>query len=211
MAIPGLRHSPLPAPWPPRGCQGGQAQIVHALSGVVEACEVTQCGHRGDRYDALHAAQGLERFDHGMETPGCDVFVAFLFEPLQTFRVLVDGADLCLEHDVRRRGRTDYFREPPEVGRVPGGWACIASVVPQQKGFQTQLRGLQVLDGIFPCAAQVADGFIFSLGPIDGRKVPGPHQPGSLHGITAVGFHPVPRPLRNHGGGHDPTVVPFFA
>jgi hypothetical protein len=66
MAMPGFCHSPLPAPWPTRGFRGGQAQRVHELSGIVEACEVPQFGHRGDRYGARHAAQGLERFDHGM-------------------------------------------------------------------------------------------------------------------------------------------------
>ena len=65
MALPGLRHSPLPAPWPPRGCRGGQAQRGHAWSGVVEAGAVPPGGHRGDRDDARPAAPGLERCDHG--------------------------------------------------------------------------------------------------------------------------------------------------
>jgi transposase-like protein len=50
-----------------------------------------------------------------------------------------------------------------------------------------------------------------SLGHRDGRQGPGPPQPGSWPGITAVGVHPVPRPVRQHGGGDDPTVIPFCA
>jgi len=66
MAIAGFGKSALPAPWPTGGFRGGQASIGHELSRGVEACEVPQFGHRGDRHGALHAAQGLERFDYGM-------------------------------------------------------------------------------------------------------------------------------------------------
>jgi hypothetical protein len=138
------------------------------------------------------------------------VFIEFLFETLQTFRVLVDGADIFLKDNLLGRGRTDHFREPPEMGRVPGGLACITYVVPQQKSFQPKFRRLQVLDGIFPRAAQVADGFIFYFGHRDGSEVPRAHEPGQLHGITAVGFPAISGLGGNQRGRHDPTVVAFF-
>jgi hypothetical protein len=49
----------------------------------------------------------------------------FRCETLQTCRVLVDGAAIFLKDHLLGRGRTDPFREPPEMGRVPGGLACI--------------------------------------------------------------------------------------
>jgi hypothetical protein len=59
-----------------------------------------------------------------METPGGDVCVKFLFEPLQTFRGLVDGADIFLKDNLLGRGRTDHCREPPEMGYT---WHSIES------------------------------------------------------------------------------------
>ena len=134
----------------------------------------------------------------------------FLCETLQTFRVLVDSADICLQDNVLGRGRTDHVREPPEMGRVPGGLTCITYVVPQQKSLQPKFRGLQVLDGIFPRAAQVAAGCICDFGHIDGSEVPRAHALGQLQGITAVGFHAIPGLFGNQRGRHAPTVIAFF-
>src|SRR5262249_52446448 len=41
-SIAGFGNRALPAPWPPGGLRGSQAQIIHELSGVVEAREVPQ-------------------------------------------------------------------------------------------------------------------------------------------------------------------------
>ena len=83
--------------------------------------------------------------------------------------------------------------------------------MPQHKGFQTHLRGLEVTEGIFPRAAQVADGFIFSTGDIDGGEVPGAHAPGQLHGIAAVGFAPDPQAFSESGRGPRPNSRTLFA
>ena len=66
MAIASFGNRALLAPRPTGAFRGRQASIGHALAGVVEAGEVSEFGHRGDRDGKLHAAQGLERFDHGM-------------------------------------------------------------------------------------------------------------------------------------------------
>jgi hypothetical protein len=51
--------------------------------------------------------------------------------------VFVDGAHVFLEDDLLSGCGTDHFREPSEMGGVPGGLARLADIVPQQKGFQT--------------------------------------------------------------------------
>jgi hypothetical protein len=140
-----------------------------------------------------------------------DVFVEFLCETLQTFCVLVDGADLCLKHDWLRRGRTDHFREPPEVGGMPGGLACIAYVVPQQKGFQTQLGRFEITESIFTSPAQIAHGFVFHLGDRDRREVSRAHQAGQLERIAAVCVDPIPGLFRDQRGSHDPAVIAFLS
>ena len=66
MASASFGHRTRRAPRPTGGFRGCQASIGHELAGGVEAGEGTEFGHRGDRDGTLHAAQGLERFDHGL-------------------------------------------------------------------------------------------------------------------------------------------------
>jgi hypothetical protein len=68
--------------------------------------------------------------------------------------------------------------------------------VAKPEGFEAHLGSRQIADGVFPNPAQVADGFIVHRGDIDGGESTGAHQAGQLHRITAVGFHPIARPVR---------------
>jgi hypothetical protein len=76
------------------------------------------------------------------------VISELLFQTRQPFRVVGDRSDVFLEHDLRRRGGTDHFAEPAEVGWVPGDPACVPDSVPQEQGCQPKLRGLQTTDGL---------------------------------------------------------------
>ena len=64
LGMPGLGQAPLRTPPPTGICRGREPQIMHELSGVLEARQVAQCGHCSDRNRALDPAQGLEGFDH---------------------------------------------------------------------------------------------------------------------------------------------------
>ena len=121
-----------------------------------------------------------------------------------------DRADVFLEDDLLRRGGTDDLAEPAEVGRAPGGPARIADIVPQEKGFEPELRGLEIADGIFTRPAQVTNGFIFDLGHIDRGEVPRAHQAGQLDGVTAVGFDPIAGLFGDQRGRDDPADMAFF-
>jgi hypothetical protein len=79
--------------------------------------------------------------------------------------------------------------------------------MPEQEGLQTKLGGFEITDGVFASAGAVAARFIFHLGNIDGGQITRAHQPSSLHGVAAVGFHPVVRLFRNQGGGDDPAAM----
>ena len=87
----------------------------------------------------------------------------FLFQTLEAFGVFGDRPHVFLEDDLLRRGGTDDLAEPPEVGRAPGGPARIADILPQEKGFEPKLGGLEIADGIFTSPAQVPNGFILDL------------------------------------------------
>jgi hypothetical protein len=179
------------------------------LSGGIEAREVAEFGQRGDRHGQWHPTQGLEGCDDRLQPPGCDLLVAFLLQTLETFGVFVDGADVFLEDNVLSRGGTDHLAEPSEGGRAPGSPARVPDVRPEQEGFQTKLGRFEITDGVFTRAGEVADRFIVYLGDIDGGQITRAHQPRQLHGVAAVGFHPLARLFRNQGGGGDPAAMAF--
>ena len=85
--------------------------------------------------------------------------------------MLMNRADVFLEDDLLRRGGTDHFGEPPQVGRAPGGSTCIADIMAKQKGVETELGGLKIAEGIFTSPAEVADGFVFHRRDFDGGEV----------------------------------------
>ena len=99
--------------------------------------------------------------------------------------------DICLEHDVLRRGRADDLREPPEMGRAPIGPAGVADILAEQEGFETKLGVFAIADGIFTGSGELANRFIVHFGDIHGCEIPRACQPGQLHGVTAVGFDAV--------------------
>src|SRR4029453_2727813 len=65
MRIPSLGNAAL-LTTPPTGIfRGCEPEIIHELSGVIEARQVSELRYRGHRDGALDAAQRLESFDHG--------------------------------------------------------------------------------------------------------------------------------------------------
>jgi hypothetical protein len=114
-----------------------------------------------------------------------------LLQTLKGLRVFVARAPICLEHDVLRRGGTDHLREPAEMGRVPGGPAGVADIVPQQEGVEPACGGLEIAEGIFACPTEIPKGFVFPGGDIDGCEVTRAHQPGQCDRVTAVGVDAV--------------------
>jgi hypothetical protein len=70
------------------------------------------------------------------------------------------------------RGRLVYGAESsPQMGWAPGGPAGIADIMAEQKGFETELGGLEIADGIFTSPAEVTDGFVLHRRDIDGGEI----------------------------------------
>jgi hypothetical protein len=190
--------------------RGNQPQKFHEFPGVIEAREVAEFGHHGDRHGALDAAQGLESVDHRAQTPRFDLLVEFPFETLEAFGVFGNGTDIFLKDDVLSRCRTDHLGEPSEMGRVPGGPAGGSDIVSPQEGFETELGILKSTAGIFARPSEIANGFVFNRGDIDGGEIPRACQPGQLHGVSAVRVDAVTSLLGNQRRRHHPAVVVFF-
>jgi hypothetical protein len=165
--ITSFRERPLPASLPRGRLCGDQPQACHELSGMLAAREVAECSDRGDRHRAWHATQGLEGFDHRVETPDGDRFLACLFQTLEAVGGLAHGADLCLAHDVVGRCGTDPFREPAEGGCSPGGAARGAASVSAQEGCEPTRGGLELPAGICASPTQIPHGFLCNCGHIN--------------------------------------------
>ena len=63
--IPSLGNATLLTPRPTGIFRGCEPQIIHELSGVLDACQVAQLRHGRHGHSELDPAQGLEGFDHG--------------------------------------------------------------------------------------------------------------------------------------------------
>jgi hypothetical protein len=63
--------------------------------------------------------------------------------------------------------------------------------VPAQEGFEPELGGLEVPQGIFAGTGEIAHGFIFNRRDIDGGEITRAHQPRQLYGVTPVGVHTI--------------------
>jgi len=172
---------------------------------MIEACQVAECRHRGDGHGALDPTQGLEGLDDSVSTPSFDLCLAFLFQSLESRGVFIDGSDVCLEDHWLSRGGTDDFREPSAMGRTPSGPARLADVMSEPEGFETELSRLEVSQGIFTGAAEIANGFVFDLGNGDGGEITRAHEVGPWHRVPAVGVHPVAG-LLGHQGGRDDSA-----
>jgi hypothetical protein len=60
--------------------------------------------------------------------------------------------------------------------------------VSQQKGFEPNLGGFEVFDGVLTGAADLPNGFIFKLGHLDRGEITRAHQACEWDGVTAVSF-----------------------
>jgi hypothetical protein len=191
------------------GFRGGQAQVTHERSGVVNARQLPECCDEGDGDGQWPAPEGVKGLDHRLQTPGLHRLVACVFETSPACRVFVHRPDLCLADDWWRRGRTAHVREPAPRGRPPGGLARRADILPQPTRVQPELGGLEIPDGVFTRPAQIAAGVVFELWHRDGREVPRAHEPRQGYGVTPVGVDPVARLFRHQGRGDDPARIAF--
>ena len=97
----------------------------------------------------MNAPESLERLDDGLEAPGFHLRVQFVFQTLEAFGLFGHRLDIFLKDNVLRRGGTHHLAEPAQLGWAPSGAPCIADIVPEQEGFETQLGRFQIPEGVF--------------------------------------------------------------
>ena len=100
-----------------------------------------------------------------------DLGLEFLFETLEAFGMLLNGMDLFLKDNLLSRCGADDFREPPEVGWAPISPSHVTDILSQPQGVETELGVFEIADGIFTRPSEIANGFIFDFGDIDGGEI----------------------------------------
>src|SRR5262245_18029979 len=189
---------------------GCQAAVTQQLAGLVDTCQVAQCGDAGNRDSERDAAQGLERVDAGTEAPGRHAGLEFLCEPSKTFALCGYSADVCLENDVLRGGGPDDLTAPAQGSWAPGRLPRRTDIMAQQKGFEPMLGRLELAQGICPSPAQVTEGFVSHLGDRDGRQSTGAPQTGQLERVTPICCAPIASLFGDQRGGDNPAGVAFL-
>jgi hypothetical protein len=210
LGVAGCGDRALATPLPRGLFRGEEAQEFHECSGGIKAGEVATFGHGGDGHGTLPPPQGLQRVDHRVETPGVDLLVECVLQPLETFGVRIDRPDVFPEDGLVRRGGPDDLREPPATGRAPRGPARLAASVSEHGGVESKLGGLEIAEGLVTGAGEVADRVVFHCGDIDGGEIPRAREAGQWHGVTAVGCDAIAGFFGNQRGCHHPAVVAFF-
>src|SRR5438874_8199650 len=99
--------------------------------GVSKRVRSPSSANRRHRHCELDTAQGLEGLDDGLEAPGLDLLVQFVFQTLEAFGLFGHGLDIFLKDNLLRGGGTNHFTEPTQVGRAPIGSPRIADIVPE--------------------------------------------------------------------------------
>jgi hypothetical protein len=139
------------------------------------------------------------------------VLLPCLCETLEVCAGFLDGTDLCVKDDWRRRCVTHPRREPAPVGRAPIGLAGVSAIVSEPTGVEAQLGVLAITEGLFTRPGEITKRFICHGGDLDGSEIPRAGQSGPLHRVPTVGCDPVAGLLGNQRGGDHPAVVTLFA
>src|SRR5262249_37807092 len=92
----------------------------------------------------------------------------------------------------------------------PGGPARITNIVPQEKGFELELDGLECADRIFTRSTQVPQRFILHPRDVDRSEVSRARQAGQFERISAVSFYPISGFFGDERRGDDPAAIAFL-
>jgi hypothetical protein len=176
---------------------------------VLETGEVPAFGYCGYCHRDLDATPRVEGVDHRLEPPGLPLVCEGLLEARKPCGVLGYGTDVFLKDDLLGGRGTNDLAEPPQGSGAPGGPACIPDSLPQEKRFEPKRRGLEVVDGLFPRPAQIANRFSVHFGYVNRGEIPRAPQAGQFDGVSSIGCHPILWFLGEQRGRDDPADLAF--
>ena len=105
--------------------------------------------------DELNPAQGLEGFDHGMESPAFSLFLQLGLDALHSLVVFADRPHVLLEDDLLGGDGTDYLGEPAKMCRPPARLPFVPDILAQQEGLEPVLGGFQIANGVLARTGEI--------------------------------------------------------
>jgi hypothetical protein len=96
VGIAGLGDPPEPAGVAGRILGRGESQITHELSWAIKTTETPELRDGAEGDGELDPAQGVEGFDHGMESPALGLFLQLGLDALHSLVVFVDRPHVLL-------------------------------------------------------------------------------------------------------------------
>jgi hypothetical protein len=106
----------------------------------------------------------------------------------------------------RGGGGPDDLAQPAQVRRAPRGPTGRPAILPQEQGFEAALGRLQIVERLFPRAAQVTKSCVVDRGDLDGREGPCAPQARHVDGITTIRFDTGADLRRDQGRGDAPAA-----
>lgn len=180
------------------------------MSGILAARQVAQFSHEGHGPGELPSTPALQGRDHRLPSPGLDLLGQYVFPSLEVCGGRVDRADVFLADTRLRRGGTDPFGAPAQMGWAPRGSARLADVLPEPEGCAAARGGREIPPGLFTGAGEITHGFIVHRGDLDACAITRAHQASQWHGVPTVGLDAVAGRLGHERGRDDPAGLAFF-
>lgn len=119
----------------------------------------------------------------------------------------IHGQDVFFENQLLDGMGHPGAAQVVHVSLGPVGLSVVSKAVAKHEHAELLLGSRQGLGGVGPGAAQIADGFVTSLGNVDGGEFAGPMKPGQFPGVALVGFDPFTGLFGNLSGPHDDAMI----
>ena len=148
-----------------------------------EADEIADLGDDHHGGDGLESAKGHEGLNDGLVGPGLAEELHVRVVTFDAFEELLDLKESFLEDDaVGGELELEVAQEAPVHAR-PVGLAGIVDAEAAQQGEDAGAGTAQIIVGIDPGAAKIADGLVGFVGDAHGGEFAGAQESGELAGV----------------------------
>ena len=177
------------------------------LGWIVEATDVTDLHHEGNRRDEPDSAQRLKALHHRRERPVQEGVLNRLIQARYPLAALALRDDHLVQHDLVGGPVEAEVVEPLEELSAPRLLARVDLAVTQQERANFLALAGAVLDRRLAGTNQIAHRFMGFVRRPDLGELARPVQPCQLHSVAPVCLHPLTGPAWNQGRGDDGAFV----
>ena len=178
----------------------------HELSRMLETAQVSEFANDGHGGDFLEPFAGHESLNDGLPFPGIEDGLHVFFEAFDAIDAGVDGLEVFFQDNLVRLIGEREFAEITHVRGGPFGFARVVEAVAKKEGVEALFGTSEIVTGVGPSPAEIADSFIESRGNANLSDVAIAEELGDVLSIAFVGLDLVVRFAIGFGRSHDDTV-----